>query len=314
MDQTIKFATSTRVAPAPFDDPDGDLILCASDGVEFRVHQAVLRLSSSVFAAMISLPQPPSKVDNNRDLQPVDNVIDVSDDSKVLYQLLSWVDPRGTLQLHDLQDATAILMCAEKYDMLTVKSRVMEFGYAGRESFKENPIALFALAKRFGHQDMADFAARESLRIAIGNWPDSPLLDLITGRDHQALVRYYFHCQRVGKSVVKDWIQWSGTRDYIWKATWSLHNCTFKSFEGTNYPEWWVHYLEAIGRALWETPSPHILFLIEIISITAPATLCGKCRSKYVSDVQSFNDLLAKRLDEMLPKFSVWISTAGRGR
>jgi len=311
MDEAIEFATPTRVAPAPFDGPDGDLILRASDGVEFRVHRAVLRLSSSVFAAMISLPQPPSHVDDG--LHPADNVIDVSDDSKVLYQLLSWMDPRGTLQLHDLQDATAILTCAEKYDMLTVKSRVMEFGYAGRESFKENPIALFALAKRFGHQDMTDFAAKESLRIAVENWPDSQLLDLITGRDHLALVRYYFHCQRVAKAIVKDWRQWSGTRDYVWKGTYS-HYCSFKSFEGTNYPEWWVHYLEAIGRALWETPSPHVLFLIEIISVTAPATLCGKCRTKYVSDVQSFNDLLAKRLDEMLPKFSVWITTADQGR
>ena len=294
-------ATPIRVASSPFDDPDGDLILRTSDKVDFRVHGAVLRLSSSVFAAMISLPQPPSRVDDK--VQPADNVIDVTDDSTVLYQLLSWVDPRGTLQLRDLQDAAAILTCAEKYDMLMVKRRVMEFGYSGRESLKENPIALFALARRFGHLEMADFAAKESLRIAIMDWPDSPLLDLITARDHQALVRYYFHCQRVAKSVLKDWIQWSGTRDYIWKATWSLHHCTFKNYEGNNYPEWWVHYLEAIGRALWETPSPHVVFLIDIISVTAPACVCGKCRPKYVSDVQSFNELLVKRLDETLPKY-----------
>jgi len=290
-----------------FDDPDGDLILRTADGVDFHVHQTVLQLSSSFFATMFSLPQAPSQVDGDK-FQPADNVVCVSDDSKVLYRLLSWADPRGALELRDLQDAAEILTCAEKYGMLMVKRRMMEFGYGGRESLKENPIALFALARRFGHPEMADFAAEESLRIAVVDWPDSTLLDLITARDYQALVRYYFYCQRAAKSVLKDWVQWSGTRDYVWKATWSLHNCSFKNYEGTNYPEWWVHYLEAIGRALWETPSPRVVLLIDIISVTAPACLCGKCRPKYVSDVQSFNDLLAKRLGETLPKFSTWMS------
>ena len=108
-------------------------------------------------------------------------------------------------------------------------------------------------------------------------------------------------------SVLKDWniwTQWSGTWDYIWK---SLHNreCSRENYEGTNYPEWWVHYLEAIGRALWETPSPCVVFWIDIISVTAPAYLCGKCRPKNVSDVQSFNDLLVKRLDETAAKVIV---------
>jgi hypothetical protein len=295
------------VAPAPFDDPDGDLILRTADGVDFHVHQTVLQLSSSFFATMFSLPQAPSQVDGDK-FQPADNVVCVSDDSKVLYRLLSWADPRGALELRDLQDAAEVLACAEKYGMLMVKRRMMEFGYAGRESLKENPITLFALARRFGHPEMADFAANnESLRIALADWPDSTLLDLITGRDYQALVRYFLSCQRVAMSALNDWniwIQWSGTRDYVWKAAWNLHStdCNLKKYEGTTYPAWWVDYLEAIGRALRETPSPHAVFSIAIISATAPAYRCGKCGPKYVSDVQSFNDLLAKRLDETLPK------------
>ena len=48
------------------------------------------------------------------------------------------------------------------------------------ESLKENPITLFALARRFGHPEMADFTANVSLRNALADWPDSTLLDLIT--------------------------------------------------------------------------------------------------------------------------------------
>ncbi|KAK2462731.1 hypothetical protein APHAL10511_005249 [Amanita phalloides] len=290
-------ATPTLVAPHPFDDSDGDLILRTSDKVDFHVHRAILRLSSSVFASMLSFPQPPSQADGLSN-----NVIDVSDDSKVLYQVLSWIDPRGTLRLGDLDEVAAILTCAEKYDLETVKNRLMEFGYAGRESLKQNPIALFALGQRFRHQDMADFGAKGSLQIAIMDWPDTPLLDRITGRDYQALVHYYLHCQKAAKSVVKDWLQWSSSRDCIWRTPWSLHHCTFRTYEGVNYPEWWIQYLEAIGRALWETPSPHVTSTIDIISVTAPASLCGKCKPKYVADLQSFNDLLVERLDVMLPK------------
>ncbi|KAM6493131.1 hypothetical protein JOM56_011265 [Amanita muscaria] len=154
------------VAPPPFDDRSADLILRCSDNVDFHVHRSILQLSSPVFASMFSLPQP---------AQAVDNVIEVSDDSKMFYRLLSWMDPRGHLYLSDLEDAAAVLMLAEKYDLQTVNTRLLAFVYAGREGLKRNPNELFALGTRFRHEDLADFAARELLRFPVTKWLDSPL-------------------------------------------------------------------------------------------------------------------------------------------
>ncbi|KAF8632912.1 hypothetical protein AX15_001636 [Amanita polypyramis BW_CC] len=280
----------TTTAPTPFDDPNGDTILRTPDKVNFHVHTSVLRLSSSVFDVMFSLPQPPSRADRTSTV--VANVVDMAEDSKVLYQLLSWVDPRGIPSPGDLKDIGAVLACAEKYGVDAVKSRLLAFVYAGRESLKQHPIGLFALGRHFGHQDIVEFAARESLRFPITEWSDSPLLDLITGRDYRLLVCYYFHCQIVAKSILKDWLRWPGYKDYIWNTPRSQHNCTSTVHEGITYPDWWVRYLEAVGKMLWETP----------------------CRQKYIPDLQSFNDLLVKQLGAMLPKFSAFLSTTSHGK
>ena len=294
-------AANPKTAPAPFDDLNADLVLRSVDKVDFYVYRSVLQLSSSVFASMLSFPQPPSQEISGCSAA-AHNVVDLPDDSDLLYKLLSWVDPRGALHFSDLQDAADILILAQKYDSETVKGRLLAFVCAGREDYKQNPVALFALGRRFNHKEIADFGAKESLRFPVTERSDTPLLDLITGRDHQALMLYFFHCQRVAKSVVKDWLQWIGTNEFVWRTGWGLHHCSFKPSGGSNYPDWWVQYLDRIARALWETPSLHALSSIEIFSVTTPAASCSKCKTVYVQDLQSFNLKLTERLDMMIPR------------
>ena len=44
--------------------PQCDLTLIASDGTRFRVNKAVLKETSSVFADMLSIPQPVGSAEN----------------------------------------------------------------------------------------------------------------------------------------------------------------------------------------------------------------------------------------------------------
>ncbi|KZP24507.1 hypothetical protein FIBSPDRAFT_713764, partial [Athelia psychrophila] len=46
-------------AAAPFDHPDGDIILRASDSVDFRVFKLFLSFASPFFRQLFSLPQLP---------------------------------------------------------------------------------------------------------------------------------------------------------------------------------------------------------------------------------------------------------------
>lgn len=69
-----------RLAEAPFNDTQADLILRSSDGVHFRVFKTVLSLASLTFADMFSIPLPPSE-------KPHDEVqvVSLSDYSTLLY-------------------------------------------------------------------------------------------------------------------------------------------------------------------------------------------------------------------------------------
>ncbi|KAF8639046.1 hypothetical protein AX17_001769 [Amanita inopinata Kibby_2008] len=300
----------TKMAPAPFDDPKADLILRTVDNVDFYVHQAILRLSSPVFASMLSLPQsPPQKAEDAETASQPVPVVDISEDSKVLYYLLSWVDPRGAMEikLFDLEDIANLLIRAEKYDMEAVKNRLLTFVYLGRDNWRQIPVALFALGWRFQHKKLADFAAKVSLLSPIRARRDVLLLELINGRDHQSLILYYFHCVGVAKGIMESWEKWVGSENYAWKRHPSVpdgpsHSCGFKYYKARAYADWWIEYVEAVTEALHHKPSIEVVSTIDVMSAASSAVNCAACKLRYLSDIESFIKLLTRKLDDGLPK------------
>ncbi|KAJ7746532.1 hypothetical protein B0H14DRAFT_2348511, partial [Mycena olivaceomarginata] len=64
-----------------FDCPDEDLVLGSAEGVDFRVHRAILATASPFFRTMLSLPQ----MDDHPGVSPV---VPVTETAPVLDRLL----------------------------------------------------------------------------------------------------------------------------------------------------------------------------------------------------------------------------------
>ena len=98
---------------------DANVILWSSDKVNYRVHKSVLALSSPFFEDMLSLPQPP-------DNEIVDGlpVVQLSEDSGVLNCLVSLFYPISPVIPGSYKKVFALLAACQKYDMVSIQSRI----------------------------------------------------------------------------------------------------------------------------------------------------------------------------------------------
>ena len=97
----------------------GDVILQSSDLISFRVHKSTMVISSPFFKDLFSLPQP-------HDGEVIDGlpVVHVSEDTEVLYSLLTLLYPIPSVMPGSYEKKLALLAASQKYNMDTVSSNV----------------------------------------------------------------------------------------------------------------------------------------------------------------------------------------------
>ena len=105
-----------KIADAPFDKANADIIIRTADDVDFHVHRIILILASPFFEDMFSLPQGPST--STLELP----VIDVSEPSHTWDALLRICYPCTDPVLEDLGDITTLLEAAAKYQVAHVET------------------------------------------------------------------------------------------------------------------------------------------------------------------------------------------------
>ena len=132
--------SSTTVAPAPFNQLSADITLRTPDLVDFHVHSQILSQASPIFADMLSLPQPPSP-------SVARPLIDVSEDSKTLENLMRLCYPIAKPKVTELADLGSLLEAAAKYEMMGPPTLVIPdlLDFAAQDPFK-----VWAIACRFG--------------------------------------------------------------------------------------------------------------------------------------------------------------------
>ncbi|KAI0642134.1 hypothetical protein C8Q79DRAFT_929621 [Trametes meyenii] len=145
----------TTRAAAPFNREDADIVIRSSDNVEFHVHRIILSLASPVFAAMLTLPQPPG--DN-----PTRPVVDVSEDSETFGIFLQMCYPLEEPRLTSFPLIRKVLACAVKYEAPRVLSS-MKIALTRPGLLEEDPLRVFALACYFGLEEEAALAAEKAV-------------------------------------------------------------------------------------------------------------------------------------------------------
>jgi hypothetical protein len=153
--------SSSEPHPPEYSDMfNADVILQSSDLVKFRVHKAVLAMSSPFFRDMFSLPQP-----SNDEPAGELPIVSVSEDAAVLNSLISMLYPVPP-EIPKSNDAIlALLSAAQKYDMVVVQSSIR--AEASRRAWSSLPQAeafrMYAIACSRGLIPEMETAARLTL-------------------------------------------------------------------------------------------------------------------------------------------------------
>ncbi|KAI0675760.1 hypothetical protein C8Q78DRAFT_347773 [Trametes maxima] len=145
----------TRKATDPFDRDDADLIIRASDSVDFHVHRLILSLASPVFAGMLTFPQPPGT-------DPDRPVVDVLEDSETLDNFLRVLYPIPDPAMRSLPVIRKVLAAGVKYDAAAVvmgAKRALVLPHV----VKNDPLGVFAIACLFEAEAEAKVAAEEAV-------------------------------------------------------------------------------------------------------------------------------------------------------
>lgn len=140
---------------------DGDLILISKDGVKFRVHSVILKLTSGFFRTMLSLPQGPEEL--------ISDQIPMDEDSALIAALLDATYPDcgfrlSTLRTTVMANAEPLIAAADKYEMSSVVKAVQAYclGPSGWSALRK-----YKVACKYGWETEASAASTEALQMNI---------------------------------------------------------------------------------------------------------------------------------------------------
>jgi len=145
---------------------DSDVVLCSRDGILFRVPSTTLKMTSSWFRAMFTLPQgastPITPHVRTSVTPPADTeVIALDEDASTLEPLLRMACGLEIATLDTWDAVEPVLYAAEKYDMPGPASIVRAL--LRTPAFADAPLRLYAAACHFGWTDDARAASTRSL-------------------------------------------------------------------------------------------------------------------------------------------------------
>ncbi|KAI0248206.1 hypothetical protein BJV78DRAFT_1379488 [Lactifluus subvellereus] len=159
---------------------DADIVLCSRDGVLFRVPSMTLKMTSSWFRTMFTLPQgsPPAPLPSSSRRNPrapyESEVISLDEDSSTLEPLLRMACGLEIPALDTWDAVEPVLYAAEKYDMTGPSSIIRAL--LRTPVFVDAPLRLYAAACHFGWTEDARAASTRSLTLDLHDPVHRPAL------------------------------------------------------------------------------------------------------------------------------------------
>ncbi|KIP12019.1 hypothetical protein PHLGIDRAFT_46366, partial [Phlebiopsis gigantea 11061_1 CR5-6] len=149
-----------------FNASDGDILLCSSDNVFFRLHSLILTLTSEWFTTLLSLPHsPPSyRQSSFPPPSPTPEIIHMVEDAKVISGLLLIAGGREIPEFDSFEYLEDLLHAAEKYDMPGVLS-ILRLALVTPKFLDTHPVRVYAIACQWGWVEEAKLASTKTLGI-----------------------------------------------------------------------------------------------------------------------------------------------------
>ncbi|RPD58999.1 hypothetical protein L226DRAFT_489116 [Lentinus tigrinus ALCF2SS1-7] len=298
LDTTDK-ALEPRVALHPFDDPEAEITLVTSDGVEYRVHKKILQLSSPVLYATAK-----GLLASDR------TTISVAEPSRIMDILLRLCYPVLEPEVGDLHDISVALAAAEKYNMQRASQVLRNAMASRRDSTSDDPVVLYAIACRFGMRDIAVAAARRTLHTEIMQSSVSELDSIgVSGGCLFRLLEYQRRCKAAIRSI------FNGTHGWIDSDMLAQLQqcCSMANFNPlSRMPCWYDEYMSRIGEEGWprsEMVQDELLLLSVVESAERaqranyPCVTCFDRRGTFL--LISFSRCVADTIDSLERKVTL---------
>ncbi|TCD67395.1 hypothetical protein EIP91_012430 [Steccherinum ochraceum] len=203
---TSHSAGTVLEAQAPFNKPLANLIIRTSDGVDFRVQQALLREASTVFEDLLSVsPAPPGESTSHAGAQdPRESpegvrVMEVAETSRTMDNLLRFIYPVPTPHITTAASICETLDASRKYKIEHAEKDLKE--QFGRYAEKD-PLSTFALAAKRGWGDEMGVAAKGSLKVTLEPAAFIEEMRHMPTGAYVRLQRYHRACVQAAESIV----------------------------------------------------------------------------------------------------------------
>ncbi|CAL1708371.1 unnamed protein product [Somion occarium] len=271
---SIEFVGMRRVALAPFNDPQADFVIQTQrTNTMFRVSLAILAQASSFFR------QVESQRKQNPGLRDYEH-LDVAESDATIETILRFIYPVADPVVQDLDDVCDAYQASVQYKFDYVAKRLREFMLSPR--FMDNePVRVYAIARRFGLAEETNIAARHVLRFP-PNWPAYEEFDHISGRAYHELLT--LHKNR-GRKLVEF------LHSFHLKEKITCMKCCPREATAAlprRQPEWWQIYVQQATPLLLDSPANEDIFSLEFIlkvAIEAGIT-CSMCCTSIMQAAQ----------------------------
>ncbi|KAI5995634.1 hypothetical protein EDD15DRAFT_2195589 [Pisolithus albus] len=292
--------TPTPCASPPFDHEKADVILRASDNIDFRVFKLFLSLASRFFETLFDLPQP--SVEMNTDVEIKDGlpVIPVSEDSNTLDSLLRFCYPCTLADdpvLENFRDVVNVLEAAKKYSLDAIERTGMQC--------------------HTRMQDECILAARYTLREPlVPVWFEE--IELITSSELLALLTYHRKCATAVQVLTDDvgWItaeypQWTSVPWLVCLGTNGYQCCTrstsgrYPVLHGYAVAQWWEAFMDATSLDLRDKPCAETIRRnVEMAIQAVRQRNCSNCSVSAPAGMRDFGELFIRKVEELISTVS----------
>jgi hypothetical protein len=189
-----------KVAEAPFNDLEADLILRSSDDVHFYVVKKILTLASPIFADKFSTLPPPSHQKSHDVLQ----VVSLPEPSTILDLALRHIYPVRNPKTDTLHNASVLAEFAQNYNVEALGTFIA--GYL-TDSVERDPLGVYAIAVTYKYRLIGIKAAQLCLNLPFLKL-QSPYLRCATAEHISELFRYHVACGEAASALASSDRTW----------------------------------------------------------------------------------------------------------
>ncbi|KAI6141712.1 hypothetical protein BKA82DRAFT_927412, partial [Pisolithus tinctorius] len=286
MECEVSSAVLATKASWPFDDPNAEVILRSSDNVDFRVFRCNLSLASPVFKDMFTLGAP---VHGEHPPNPSSlPVVPVSETGSALDALPRLIYPLTTPKLDSVGDIKA-LVAAVVYLII-------------RQYLQSSPVSLYAIACLCGWRNLAERAARETLKIKDFGRVRTYVAELedMSAGDYYRLLDYHRACATAAHTtdiqtelhIAFPLLRSEVGEDIDIPAL--LCNCPMHVLSH----QWFHEYMTVTREGLLRRPDPSTVKDRSFLGVLEGTTVC----SRMALHLDQISDIYARAVDGAISK------------